>query len=38
VHASILNLIARGALFVCNSSGGKDSQAMFLTLRELVPG
>jgi 3'-phosphoadenosine 5'-phosphosulfate sulfotransferase (PAPS reductase)/FAD synthetase len=34
---TISELIARGALFVCNSSGGKDSQAMFLTLRELVP-
>lgn len=31
------DLIARGAIFVCNHSGGKDSQAMYLTLRALVP-
>lgn len=30
-------IIARGALVVCNHSGGKDSQKMMLTLRELVP-
>lgn len=30
-------LVARGALFVVNHSGGKDSQAMYLHLRELVP-
>ena len=30
-------LIAAGALFVVNHSGGKDSQAMYLTLRDLVP-
>lgn len=30
-------LIQRGALFVVNHSGGKDSQAMYIVLRELVP-
>lgn len=34
---SIGQLVQRGALFVCNHSGGKDSQAMFLKLRQLVP-
>ncbi|MDR6397981.1 phosphoadenosine phosphosulfate reductase domain-containing protein [Herbaspirillum seropedicae] len=34
---SIQALIARGALFVVNHSGGKDSQAMYLKLRDLVP-
>lgn len=34
---SIQSLIERGALFVVNHSGGKDSQAMYLKLRELVP-
>lgn len=33
----ILDLVARGALFVVNHSGGKDSQAMYLVLRDLVP-
>lgn len=33
----ILDLIARGALFVVNHSGGKDSQAMYLTVRKFVP-
>ncbi|MCW9046167.1 MAG: phosphoadenosine phosphosulfate reductase family protein [Alphaproteobacteria bacterium] len=33
----IEELIAQGALFVVNHSGGKDSQAMFLRLRTLVP-
>ena len=36
-HSSIQQLIERGALFVCNSSGGKDSQALYLTLRDIVP-
>jgi 3'-phosphoadenosine 5'-phosphosulfate sulfotransferase (PAPS reductase)/FAD synthetase len=31
------DLVARGALFVVNHSGGKDSQAMYLKLREIVP-
>lgn len=31
------DLISRGALFVVNHSGGKDSQAMFLYLRGIVP-
>lgn len=30
-------MIARGALFVCNHSGGKDSQAMMIKLLETVP-
>lgn len=34
---SIDDLIARGALFVVNHSGGKDSQAMLLRLVERVP-
>ena len=33
----IRSLIARGALFIINHSGGKDSQAMTLKLGELVP-
>lgn len=33
----INELVARGALFVVNHSGGKDSQAMYLHLREIVP-
>ena len=33
----IQRLINRGALFFCNSSGGKDSQAMFAYLRQIVP-
>lgn len=33
----INELINRGALFVVNHSGGKDSQAMFLKLRDMVP-
>lgn len=33
----IRELIARGALFVLNDSGGKDSQAMKVRVRELVP-
>lgn len=37
ISEQIRSLIARGALFVVNHSGGKDSQAMYLVLRELVP-
>lgn len=33
----IAALVQRGALFVINHSGGKDSQAMYLMLRALVP-
>lgn len=33
----VVDLIARGALFVVNHSGGKDSQAMFAAVREVVP-
>ena len=34
---SIAELIEQGYLFVCNHSGGKDSQAMYLKLKDLVP-
>ena len=34
---NIQNLINRGALFVCNHSGGKDSQAMLIYLKIRVP-
>lgn len=37
VPAEIRQMIQRGALFVCNHSGGKDSQAMLLFLRKVVP-
>ncbi|MBT9467203.1 phosphoadenosine phosphosulfate reductase family protein [Hydrogenophaga sp.] len=37
IPSAIHELIARGALFVVNHSGGKDSQAMYLLLRDLVP-
>jgi DNA sulfur modification protein DndC len=38
-HATeIQALIARGALFVVNHSGGKDSQAMFDLVYSIVPG
>lgn len=37
VPAQIHALIALGALFVANHSGGKDSQAMDILLTELVP-
>lgn len=33
----VLDLIKRGAVFVVNHSGGKDSQAMYLTVRRYVP-
>jgi len=33
----VLDLIARGATFVINHSGGKDSQAMYLMVRKYVP-
>lgn len=36
-QAQIADLIARGAMFVVNRSGGKDSQAMYLVLRDMVP-
>ncbi len=35
--SSISDLVARGALFVINHSGGKDSQAMDILLSKLVP-
>lgn len=34
---TVSELIAGGALFACNHSGGKDSQAMLIKLREVVP-
>jgi len=37
VSQRVLNLVARGALFVINHSGGKDSQAMYLEVRKHVP-
>ncbi|WOB06492.1 phosphoadenosine phosphosulfate reductase family protein [Piscinibacter gummiphilus] len=37
IPQAIRDLVARGALFVANHSGGKDSQAMYLMLRDLVP-
>lgn len=37
IDNKILELINRGALFFCNTSGGKDSQAMYIHLRHLVP-
>ncbi len=37
IALAIQKLVARGALFVVNHSGGKDSQAMFLYLFGLVP-
>lgn len=37
VSKNIQDLIDRGALFVINHSGGKDSQAMTIKLRKLVP-
>src|SRR5215471_3678428 len=33
----IQNLVDRGALFVVNHSGGKDSQAMLIELRKVIP-
>lgn len=35
--ADVHDLVIRGALFVVNHSGGKDSQAMYLLLRQHVP-
>lgn len=37
VQPEIKELIARGALFVVNHSAGKDSQAMFSIIKDLVP-
>lgn len=37
IPAAVVDLIARGALFVVNHSGGKDSQAMYLLVRQHVP-
>lgn len=34
---TIIDLIDRGAIFYCSTSGGKDSQAMALVLREIIP-
>lgn len=35
--SNIDSLVSRGATFFCSHSGGKDSQAMYLFLREVVP-
>jgi len=37
MEKTVQDLIARGALFVANHSGGKDSQAMLIKLLEIVP-
>lgn len=37
IPAEIMELVRRGALFVVNHSGGKDSQAMLIVLRSFVP-
>lgn len=37
IPAAIQSLIERGAIFVFNHSGGKDSQFMHLELRKIVP-
>lgn len=37
IPTEISALIERGALVVVNTSGGKDSQAMYLVLRQFVP-
>jgi DNA sulfur modification protein DndC len=37
IPAEILDLIARGAMFVINHSGGKDSQAQTIFLRQIIP-
>lgn len=37
IPTEIRNLIDAGALFVCNHSGGKDSQAMLIRLAEVIP-
>lgn len=37
ILTTISTLIAAGGLFVCNDSGGKDSQAMKVLLKQLVP-
>ena len=37
IPTQVIDLIGRGALFVVNHSGGKDSQAMYLLLRQHVP-
>lgn len=37
MNTEFLRLVAEGALVVSNHSGGKDSQAMLIKLREVVP-
>jgi len=37
INPEIQTLIDRGALFVVNHSGGKDSQAMLIELRKVIP-
>ncbi len=37
IQAAIRNLIEENAIFVLNDSGGKDSQAMRIILRDIIP-
>jgi DNA sulfur modification protein DndC len=37
VPSEIIRLIADGALFFVNDSGGKDSQTMRIAVRQIVP-
>lgn len=37
IPSAVMDLVRRGALFVVNHSGGKDSQAMLIVLRAFVP-
>lgn len=37
IPKEIQELINRGALFVCNDSAGKDSQAMKILLKNIIP-
>lgn len=37
IPAQVQTLVDRGAMFVLNHSGGKDSQAMYLHMRQFIP-
>ncbi len=37
IRAEFLSEVEQGALVFCNHSGGKDSQALYLLLRDIVP-
>lgn len=37
IPVEVQNLINRGALFICNDSAGKDSQAMKILLKNIIP-